>query len=175
MLKYLCLEIFMLPLAGMQNIYEILDAIPVSYKKYEHPAVYTCEEADELCPDIAGAKGKNLFLRNRNGNQHYLVVTLADKRVDLKRIAELLQESNLGFASERRLKEYLGLKPGSVSPFGLINDKHHDVIVIVDKDLIKHETLSFHPNVNTATLEISKSDFEKFLDWSKNEVRYIQL
>ncbi len=159
----------------MKNLYEILDNIPVSYKKHEHPAVYTCEQANELCGDIPGGRSKNLFLRNRKGNQHYLLIAPAGKRTDLGALSKLAGEVHLGFASEKRLMKYLKLTPGSVSPFGLINDENHEVIVLVDNDLMQHKVLGFHPNVNTATLELTREDFKKFLASTGNEVRFIDI
>lgn len=159
----------------MPDLYQLLNQIPVVYIKHEHPAVYTCEEAEQLCPDIPGAKSKNLFLRNRKGNKHYLLIVRADKKTDLKALSKLLGEVQVGFASEERLMKYLGLTPGSVSPFGLIHDEQHEVVVLVDEDIERSEIVSYHPNVNTATLELSQEDFKKFLKAMGNEVRYVKV
>ncbi|MFC1655980.1 prolyl-tRNA synthetase associated domain-containing protein [Patescibacteria group bacterium] len=155
----------------MKDLYEILDKIGVKYTKHEHPPVYTCEEADNLRIKLKGASSKHLFLRNKKGNKHYLLIMLSSKRADLKTLAKILNESKLSFASEERLQKHLGLTPGAVSPFGLINNESHDVVVVVDKEVWNHDTLNFHPNVNTATLEISRDDFEKFIKWCGNEMR----
>lgn len=166
---------FVIILASMKDLYQILDQIPIIYKKYEHPAVFTCEDADQFCPEIPGGRSKNLFLRNRKGDKHYLLVVSADKHVNLKELSKLVDEVQLSFASENRLMKYLGLTPGSVSPFGLINDENHEVIVLVDNDLMKHSTLGYHPNINTATLVLSLDDFKKFLASMKNEVRFVDV
>jgi len=159
----------------MSTIYEVLNQLGIQYVKHEHPAVFTCEQADELAGHVPGGRSKNLFLRNQKGDKHYLFVAFADKRADLKTLTKLVGESRLSFASEDRLMKYLNLTPGSVSPFGLINDTNHEVIVLIDNELMKHETLGFHPNVNTATLEITSTSFKEFLEATGNDVRYIHL
>jgi Ala-tRNA(Pro) deacylase len=95
--------------------------------------------------------------------------------VDLKRLNAALGEDRLSFASPERLKRWLGLEPGSVSPFGLINDALHQVDVVCDEALKSSSGLGFHPNVNTATLEIAFADFERFLASTGNPVRWLKL
>jgi Ala-tRNA(Pro) deacylase len=159
----------------LPTLYTTLNSIPITYTKHDHPAVFTCKEAEELCSDIPGGRSKNLFLRNRKGDVHYLLVIGAEKRTDLKSLATLVDEAGLSFASEKRLMKHLTLTPGAVSPFGLVNDKAHEVIVLIDTDLMENERLSFHPNVNTATLELSSSDFRKFLEWTGNTIRFVDV
>ncbi len=158
----------------MNDIYEILEQLGIQYIRHEHPAVYTCEEADKYYKNIPGGKSKNLFLRNKKGNQYYLLIVEGSKKVDLKKLSDLVSESKLGFASPERMMKYLGLTSGAVSPFGLINDTEKRVIVVIDKNLWKYDRLHFHPNVNTATLELSRDDFQKFLDWRGNEVKFLE-
>ena len=102
---------------------------------------------------------KNLFLRNQKGNRHYLVVLEHSKRADLKAVADQIGDGKLSFASPERLMTHLGLTPGSVSPFGLINDRDHAVRVVLDRDLKSADALAFHPNINTATFVIAAADF----------------
>ena len=102
-------------------------------------------------------------------------MTEAEKKVDLKSLKERVGESALSFASPERLEKYLGLTPGSVSPFGIINDVNHDVTVLLDRDLLRHDALGFHPNINTATLVIQTEDFQRFLDHCGNVVRILQI
>ncbi len=156
-----------------QKVYETLDQLDVSYKRYEHPPVYTVEEAKQFWKDIKGAHSKNLFLRNNKGSRHYLVILEQSKTVDLKDLSSKLAAGKLSFASERRLSEHLGLETGAVSPFGLINDQKKAVTAVIDRDLKKEEYVNFHPNVNTATVSISYQSFEKFLKHCGNEVIYI--
>jgi Ala-tRNA(Pro) deacylase len=159
----------------MENIYRILENLDIPYQKYEHPAVYTVEEAEKYDHHIDAGKSKNLFLRNRKGNKHYLLVIQSNKRVDLKGLSGLLGESSIGFASAERLNRYLRLTPGAVSPFGLINDVDDQVHVLIDQDLLTYEKLAYHPNINTETLVIRSSDFKKYLDWTENTVSYIEI
>ncbi|CAH2212245.1 prolyl-tRNA synthetase associated domain-containing protein [Tepidibacter aestuarii] len=156
-------------------VYDILEKLSIEYEKYTHIPVYTIEEADNLNLDIKGAHCKNLFVRDRKGRQHYLIIIEDNKKVDLKKLSWDINSTNLSFASEERLFKYLKLKPGSVTAFGLINDKDKHVKLLIDKDLKNFEYISFHPNVNTATVTISYEDFEKFLEFIGNEVNYIEV
>jgi Ala-tRNA(Pro) deacylase len=154
------------------KVLEVLDGLGIEYTRREHPPVFTVEQAEEHWTDIEGTHCKNLFLRNKKGNRHYLVILLSRKQADLRGLNEKLDEDRLSFGSPDRLKKYLGLEPGSVSPFGLINDVRKEVIVIVDQDLRQEARVNFHPNVNTSTVGIRTADFEKFLAWSGQTVRY---
>jgi Ala-tRNA(Pro) deacylase len=156
-----------------EKVYAVLDELGISYSRHEHPPVYTVEEAEKHWTQIIGAHCKNLFLRNKKGNRHYLVILEAAKVADLRFLNKLLGEDRLSFASEKRLMKYLGLEAGAVSAFGLINDTENHVKVVIDEDLRKSKGVNFHPNVNTATVGISFSDFERFLTWSGNTIRFI--
>lgn len=158
-----------------QKLYDILDLLEIKYRRYEHKAVHTIEEANSLVIEIPGKLPKNLFLRNRRGDTHYLVIVDENKHVDLKLLSKQIGSTSLSFASEERLLKYLGLKPGSVTPFGLINDNERDVIVLIDRELAGAVSINFHPNVNTATISIAYENFEKFLVWNKNKYQYIDI
>ncbi|MDF2672922.1 MAG: YbaK/prolyl-tRNA synthetase associated region [Clostridiales bacterium] len=157
-----------------QKIYEILSLLEIKYIRYEHKPVNTVEEANKLDICIPGQHCKNLFLRNRRGDVHYLAVLDEAKQMDLKLLSKQIGSTNLSFASQERLYKYLGLKPGSVSPFGLINDIERSVIVLIDRELLGKGIVNFHPNVNTATIGVSYLDLEKFIKWHKNQFYYIQ-
>ena len=156
-----------------KRVYDVLDELGISYIRHEHPPVYTVEEAEKQWTETIGAHCKNLFLRNKKGNRHYLVILEASKVANLKSLNNLLGEDRLSFASENRLMKYLDLETGAVSAFGLINDKENHVKVVIDEDLKRAEAVNFHPNVNTATVGISFPDFEKFLAWCGNPIRYL--
>lgn len=158
----------------MKSLYDILADLNIEYEKHEHPAVFTVKEAEQYDSGIDAGKSKNLFLRNKKGNVHYLLIADSNKKVDLKKLSSLLSESRLSFASPERLSEYLGLTPGSVSPFGLINDSSKSVRVLIDKCLLRHDKLGFHPNINTSTIVIKTSDFRKFLDWTGNSIILVE-
>jgi len=164
------------PVAEIErNVLEALDLLGISYVRHEHPPVATVEEAEKHWAGLKGTHCKNLFLRNYKGNRHYLVIAPVTRGIDLKRLTMLLDEDRLSFASAERLKRWLGVEPGSVSPFGLINDEAGHVRVVCDWALKSSAALGFHPNVNTATLEISLADFEKFLAARGNSVRWLEL
>ncbi len=156
-----------------REVLAYLDALGIPYVRHEHPPVATVAEAEKYWTALRGAHCKNLFLRNNKGNHHYLVIAEASRRVDLKALTRTLGEDRLSFASAERLKRCLGLEAGSVSPFGLINDAGQEVRVVVDAGLKTSEKVSFHPNVNTATLEISFGDLEKFLSRRGNRLDYV--
>lgn len=163
-----------MPSEKEQKVYEVLESLEVSYVRHEHPPVFTVEEAEKHWEGITGAHCKNLFLRNKKGNRHYLVVLESTKRADLKSLEKQLGEDRLSFASPERLMRYLGLDTGAVSPFGLLNDSQKEVQVIIDQDLQEAETINFHPNVNTATIGLSFSDFQKFLSFCGQTIRFLQ-
>ena len=156
----------------MVSVKDYLSKAGVSYKIFTHPPVYTCEQADEYNQDIRGIHSKNLFLKNRKSKRFYLVIAPADRKVDLKELGGIL-EDRIKFASENDLIEILKLTPGSVSPFGLINDKENKVKVLIDKDVWDSDFVSFHPNVNTETLELNKDNFHKFIKSLPNELTII--
>ena len=122
-----------------------------------------------------GAAVKNLFLRNKKGDRHYLVILGIEKQADLRHLVKVIGDDRLSFGSPERLNRYLGVTPGSVSPLGLIHDTGHSVRVIVDSDLRSASRLIFHPNDNTASLTISGPDFVRFLEDRGNSVRWVKL
>jgi Ala-tRNA(Pro) deacylase len=152
---------------------DCLSRLGIAYERVTHPPVATVEEAEPHWAGIDAAHCKNLFLRNQKGNRHYLVIIAHTKRADLRAVAGQIGDGKLSFASPERLMTYLGLTPGSVSPFGLINDCDHHVRVFIDRDLKQAARITFHPNVNTATLVLAYADFERFLADCGNPVSYI--
>ena len=153
------------------DILSYLNSLGIAFTNHQHQAVYTCEESAVVDATIKGARSKNLFIKGRTTGKYYLVILECAKRADLKKIQEILGEKKVSFASAEELLKYLGLTPGSVSPFGLINDKDHAINVLIDSEFWDHDVLTFHPNVNTATLEISKQDFQKFLSSTGHKCR----
>jgi Ala-tRNA(Pro) deacylase len=154
-------------------VYAALDALGIAYERYEHPAVFNAEDASKYWNPIAGTQCKNLFLRNKKGDRHYLVVLEISKRADLKDLVKLVGDDRLSFGSPERLMAELGLTPGSVSPFGLLNDADGSVRVLIDRDLRGADRLIFHPNINTTSVVVSWSDLERFLATRSNVVRIV--
>ena len=157
------------------QVYSTLEAMGIAYQVHTHPPVFTSEEADLHWSGIAGVKVKNLFLRNKKGDRHYLVILAISKRADLQQLVKVIGDDRLSFGSPERLKAALGVTPGSVSPFGLIHDHAHAVRVIVDEDLRSADRLIFHPNVNTASVVIAGTDFARFLGSTGNVVRWVRV
>jgi Ala-tRNA(Pro) deacylase len=161
--------------AAARQVYDALRALGIEYEVFEHPPVFTADEAAIHWRDIAGAPVKNLFLRNKKGDRHYLVILGIEKQADLRDLVRAIGDDRLSFGSPERLMKHLGVTPGSVSPFGLINDRERAVRVIVDSDLKSAGRLIFHPNDNRASLAISGADFVRFLDARGNAVKWIRL
>jgi Ala-tRNA(Pro) deacylase len=156
-------------------VYATLDALGISYDTFAHPPVFTGEEAAEHWAPIQGTRVKNLFLRNKKGDRHYLVILEISKHADLKRLVQILGDDRLSFGSAERLMAVMGLTPGSVSPFGLIHDAKQIVRVVLDDELRGAERLIFHPNINTSSVTISVADLERFLASRGNSVKWIKL
>jgi Ala-tRNA(Pro) deacylase len=161
-----------------QKVLDTLDGLGIKYTVHEHEPLMTCEGSDAWLAREGAAAGiddtvgrsKNLLLRNKAGDKHYLVILESRKQLDMAGLAKLLDEKKISFASEERLKKFLGLTPGAVSPFGLVNDVRSEVRVIVDTALLNYDRLMYHPNVNTATVELSTDDFMKFLNSTGNRI-----
>lgn len=145
------------------DIYNFLASHAISYERVDHPAVYTCEQAEQLVPPMPGADTKNLLVRDKKGRRHFLVVVGYEKAVDLKALSSLLDVNGLGLASPERLMKYLGIEPGSVSLLAIVNDMERAVEVILDEELWQADILKCHPLVNTSTLAIRRTDIEKIL------------
>jgi Ala-tRNA(Pro) deacylase len=156
-------------------VFDRLKALGVAYDLYEHPAVFTAEEAATHWKDIPGTPVKNLFLRNKKGDRHYLVILGLEKQADLRQLVRVIGDDRLSFGSPERLMKYLGVTPGSVSPLGLIHDTSRAVRVIVDSDLRSAERLIFHPNDNTASVTLGGADFARFLEQQGNSVKWVKL
>jgi Ala-tRNA(Pro) deacylase len=145
------------------NIYDFLTSHVIPYERVDHPAVYTCEQAEQLVPPMPGTDTKNLLVRDKKGHRHFLVVVGYEKTVDLKALSPLLDVNGLSFASPERLMKYLGIEPGSVSLLAIVNDSECAVEVIVDEKVWQADMLKCHPLVNTSTLAIRRKDIEKIL------------
>lgn len=158
-----------------EAVYARLRALAIPYHRYEHPAAATVEDAAPHWATIDATHCKNLFLRNQRGDRHYLLVVLHTKRVDLRKVANQIGDGKLSFASAERMQTYLGVTPGSVSPFGLVNDRGRHVRVFIDRDLKQAPRVSFHPNLNTVTVTLSFEDFERFLADCGNAVRFVDV
>ena len=158
-----------------QNVYDYLSARSILFTSYDHPATPTIEDAEKYWHHDGSMHCKNLFFRNKKGDRHYLVIFDCSKNLAIRDLELRLHQGKLTFASEKRMEKYLGLLPGSVSPFGLINDPENHVYLFADKNLLDQPSLSFHPNDNTATVVIRHGAFLQFLESCGNSYEFIEL
>jgi Ala-tRNA(Pro) deacylase len=156
-----------------QPVYATLGQLGIAYTRYAHPPIASAEAGEQYWAGIDAAHCKNLFMRNQKGTRHYLVILQYQKRADLRAVADQIGDGKLSFGSPERLTKWLGVTPGSVSPFGLIHDGDHAVRVAIDRDLKAAPKISFHPNVNTATIVLAYADFDRFLKACGNPVQYV--
>ena len=147
----------------------------IAAARHEHPPVMTVEESLRLVPKLPGAKTKNLFLRDKKGRRHFLVTVPHDLAVDLGALGAALGVGGVGFASAERLQKHLGIKPGSVSLLGLVNDEAHAVEFVLDRSLWEAEAVQAHPLTNTATMVVAHADLERFLAATGHPPRVIDV
>lgn len=160
---------------GQKELYDLLEKLDIKYEYHEHPPLATIEDAKIHWKDYNSGRCKNIFFRNHKGDKHYLVILEHLRQLNIHDLEKRLKQGKLSFASDQRLKKYLGVAPGSVSPFGIINDTDKHVHLFIDEKLNESERLAFHPNVNTASLIISKKDLHKFLEHTGNTFEFIRL
>lgn len=147
----------------MDNLLQLLKSLGIDYRRYDHPAVFSCEESEKLCPKMDGAHTKQLLMKAKGKDIYVLAIVMHNKRVNTKALAKDFGAQSFSFVQPEKLKDMLGVTPGSVTPFGLISDKDRTINVIVDEDAWNVSKFCFHPLVNTATLEIDHEGFEAFL------------
>lgn len=150
------------PPATREELFARFDALGIAVQTVDHPPLFTVEESRKLRGEIAGAHSKNLFLKCKKGTL-WLVVALEDADINLKQFHKRIGSGRLSFGRAELLMDILGVEPGSVTPFALINDTSQQVRVVLDKALMAHDTLNFHPLENTATSSISPEGLLKFI------------
>jgi Ala-tRNA(Pro) deacylase len=148
--------------ATREDLFERLKSLEIETKTYEHAAVFTVEEANALKGGIPGGHCKNLFLKDDKG-QLWLIVCLGESQIDLKTAPAKIGSRRLSFGRPDLLMEVLGVEPGSVTPFGLINDTGHRVNVVLEAAMMAHELVNYHPLKNTATTTIRSADLVRFI------------
>jgi Ala-tRNA(Pro) deacylase len=149
--------------ATKQQLLARLDELGIEAVTRDHPPVYTVEEARALRGDIPGGHCKNLFLKDKKG-QLWLVVCLEDAVIDLKSLPDRIGAARISFGKAELLQEVLGVEPGSVTPFALINDASHQVNVVLDASMMDCDFVSSHPLVNTATTTLTPADLLRFIE-----------
>ncbi|MHB8133148.1 MAG: prolyl-tRNA synthetase associated domain-containing protein [Anaerolineaceae bacterium] len=162
----------------MQEIEEMLAFLEfneITYQRWDHPAVFTVEQVNELAIQLPGIHTKNLFLRDKKATRLFMLVAPGNKVIDLKDIARKIGVNNLSFASKERLQENLGITAGSVSVLALINDPACKVEVVFDEEVWQAEAITAHPLVNTSTLVISRLDLERFLKITNHMPLFVKI
>ena len=162
-------------LADKAKLAELLAHLDISNDAIEHPPLHTSLAADEFMVERPGTRLKNLFLRDNEGKQHFLVITAHDKQLDLKVLSKQQGLSRLGFASSERLAKYLKVAPGCVSMLALLNDKQNEVSLWVDQDIWHGELFHCHPFENTQTWLLNKPDLVTFFNYTKHQPRVVFL
>jgi Ala-tRNA(Pro) deacylase len=151
-----------------------LDGLGIAQRTYSHPPVFTVAEAVALRGQLPGGHCKSLFLKDRRAGL-WLVVALEERPVDLKRLAQALAAPRFSFGPAELLYETLGVRPGSVTPFALINDTAHRVTPVLDRAMLDHDPLNYHPLVNDRTIAIAPADLLRFIAWCGHRPRLVDL
>jgi Ala-tRNA(Pro) deacylase len=145
------------------DLFAFLDAQGIAHSTHRHPPVFRVEEGAEIKAAMPGGHTKSLFLKDAK-DQLWLISALGETRIDLKRLPGVIGSARLSFGSEARLWEALGVRPGSVTAFALLNDPQHAVRFVLDAALLRHEIVNFHPLHNGATTALSREGFLAFLE-----------
>ncbi len=152
-----------------------LDELGIAHSTARHPPLFTVEQSQELRGQIAGAHTKNLFLKDKKG-QYFLLTVGEDAQVDLKSVHQVIGASGrVSFGKPEALKRLLGVQPGAVTVFGLINDTEGEVRMVLDAELMEHETINCHPLTNEATTSISRADLLRFVKATGHEPHILKV
>ena len=157
----------------MTDLVDFLEAHGIGYIRHDHAPVFTCVEERQQVPESGAARTKNLFMRDKRGRRHLLLVTLCSKSVNIAQFAETSGADRLSFASPERLMKYLGVEPGSVTLLGLVNDAARAVEVYLDADVWSAPSIHAHPLRNDATFVLSHDDLVRFLEVTGHEARVV--
>ena len=158
-----------------QEVYDFLTSRGIEYEVTEHGAVFNVEEMLHVELPHPEADAKNLFVRDDKKRNYYLITVRGDKRVDLKKFREEHSTRQLSFASENDLMSLLGLIPGAVTPFGILNDSEKKVKFFLDEELLKCGLIGVHPNDNTATVWLKTTELIDIIKEHGNEVEAVRI
>ena len=156
------------------DLFKILSEKNLNFQIHDHDPLFAVEDSENLRGEIKGSHTKNLFLKNKKNN-YFLFSCDENAKVDLKRFSKSIDAKNLSFANEVYLKKFLGIKPGSVSPYALLNDKENIVNFYFDEKLYKSEIINYHPLINTTTISIKTSVFINFLLENNKKIHIFSL
>jgi Ala-tRNA(Pro) deacylase len=158
--------------ATPDDLHLFLSELGIETRRYDHPAVFTVAESLEIEQAMPGGHTKNLFLKDKK-DRLFLVVALNNARIDMKTLHKTLCSDRLSFGKAEVLEEVLGVLPGSVTPFSVINDKAGRVEIVLDAPMLEHAVLNYHPLVNTATIAIARDDLLRFIRATGHEPRIL--
>ena len=156
------------------DLFKLLKDLEISYALHHHEATFTVEESDKLKADIPGTHCRNLYLRDKK-KKNFLVVAANETAIDLKALQQKIECGRLSFGSADRLWAFLGIRPGSVCPFTVVNDQDHDVQVLLDADMMEADIVNYHPLDNTMTVGLTPSDLLKFFEYTGHEPKILKL
>ncbi|MEM7743042.1 MAG: prolyl-tRNA synthetase associated domain-containing protein [Pseudomonadota bacterium] len=148
---------------GQDDLYALFEAQDIAYTHHPHPPLHTVEESKELRGEIPGAHVKNMFLKDKK-DRLWLVTCLEYRQIRIRDLEKEVGAAKASFGKPELLWETLGLRPGAVSPFGLINDTDHRVTVILDEQMLELDPINAHPLHNEATTGLSSTDFRRFFE-----------
>ncbi len=158
-----------------EQVIDFLNKNSIPFELAEHNPVFTMEDMINEGLNKKGTLAKNLFIRDQKGKRHFLVTASNDTVINLKDLGEKLGIGKISFASPERLMKYLGLEPGCVSPFGLLNDTENAVEMVLDKKLQGSEKISVHPNCHNATVWLSFDSLKKSIEIMGNDLKITEL
>lgn len=157
-----------------EELFARFDELGIAHRTYSHPAVFTVAEATALRGSLPGAHCKSLFFKDKKGG-FWLAVMLEERRIDLKKLAARLTAPRFSFGGAADLQRLLGVQPGSVTPFALLNDLRHLVTPVLDAAMLEYDPLNYHPLVNDRTTAISAPDLLRFIGSSGHVPRIVDL
>ncbi|MEM9470268.1 MAG: prolyl-tRNA synthetase associated domain-containing protein [Pseudomonadota bacterium] len=157
-----------------QQLLERFESLEINYELYHHEAVFTVAESEKIDANIPGTHCRNLYFRDKKKNNYLLVLQNATD-VDIKKLPEILGAGRLSFGSADRLWEFLGVRPGSVCPFAIVNDIDQAVKIFLDQSMMETDMVNYHPLLNTMTVSLSPADLIKFIESTGHEVHIVDL
>ncbi len=157
-----------------EDLLALFDQLGLGYELHHHEPVFTVAESAHLDETIPGIHCRNLFLRDKKKNM-YLIIAANETAIDLKKLPELIGAGRLSFGSSERLWTHLGVRPGSVCPFAVINDSSHHIQVILDKSMMEGALVNYHPLVNHMTVSLSPDDLMRFFAHTGHDAQIVDL
>lgn len=150
--------------SSREEVFKILNNLDIDFENFDHRPVFTVEEGADIKANIKGGHSKNLFLKDKDG-EFFLICALGETQIKLNQVHKSLQSARLSFGSEEYLWEKLGVRPGSVTLFALINNRPPSLKLIIDKAIFENEIINFHPLLNNATTSIKTKNIGKFVKY----------